>query len=261
MRILIFIILWFGTAEHITAQALDVKTEVKDNKFVLQIQNNLPCDCVISAKHKSLSEKFQAFFKKGDKKTLITLPADSISDHDAFKEEVKFNFMLGDPNAVPDPEYQYLLPFPQGKSYRLIQGNEGRFSHKNPSSKYAFDFEMPVGSYVSAARGGVVGYVEDQYKESGIDETYLERDNKIMICHDDGTVGSYAHLKYNGALVEVGEQVFAGQVIGLSGNTGYSTVPHLHFVVTAGDKSVPIRFRNLPNPLVPHRYYKQNMDF
>lgn len=261
MRILIFVILWFGAAEHITAQGLNVKTEVKDDKFVLQVQNNLPCDCVISAKHKSLSNKFQSFFQKRDTKTLITLPADSIADQEKFKEEVTFDFTLGDPNTVSDPKYQYQLPFPQGKSYRLIQGNDSRFTHNDPGSKYAYDFEMPVGSYVSAARGGVVGYVEEQYKTSGIDQSYLDQGNKIMVCHDDGTVGVYAHLKNEGALVEVGEHVFAGQVIALSGNTGFSTEPHLHFVVIAGDKSVPIRFRNLPNPLVPHRYYEQNLDF
>ena len=41
----------------------------------------------------------------------------------------------------------------------------------------------------------------------------------------------YAHLKFKGSLVEVGDRVKANQVIGLSGNTGYSTEPHLHFAL------------------------------
>lgn len=68
--------------------------------------------------------------------------------------------------------------------------------------------------------------------------------NSFAMNNPYGTVATYAHLKKDGALVEIGDQVYAGQVIGFSGNTGYSTFPHLHFVVLKGKQSIPIRFRN-----------------
>jgi murein DD-endopeptidase MepM/ murein hydrolase activator NlpD len=53
----------------------------------------------------------------------------------------------------------------------------------------------------------------------------------VIIKHADGTFADYHHLKSGSALVKLGDQVKVGQPIGLSGNTGYSTKPHLHFAV------------------------------
>ena len=51
--------------------------------------------------------------------------------------------------------------------------------------------------------------------------------NYIMIDHGNGKISIYAHL--SGLIVEEGQQVQAGQIIGFVGTTGYSTGPHLHF--------------------------------
>ncbi|MDZ7682963.1 MAG: M23 family metallopeptidase [Fodinibius sp.] len=154
-----------------------------------------------------------------------------------------------------------MLPYPPNTAYRLIQGNHGAHTHNKLSSLYAYDFEMPEGSLVSAVRGGVVGYVKDHNNEGGDNEAYMDKGNLIMVCHSDGTVAIYAHLKYEGSIVNVGEHVFAGQVIGFSGNTGFTTGPHLHFVLMVGDRSVPLKFRNLPEELVEGREYKQHFDY
>ena len=71
--------------------------------------------------------------------------------------------------------------------------------------------------------------------------------NFIVVLHDDGTTGEYYHVQQNGVLVEPGDRVEAGQMIGLSGNTGHTTVPHLHFAVYRAaewgrTQSVPVRF-------------------
>src|SRR5690606_150933 len=76
-------------------------------------------------------------------------------------------------------------------------------------------------------------------------ERYGGRANYVRILHADGTMALYAHLKPEGVLVRVGQRVRQGQQIALSGNTGFSTAPHLHFVVQANRgmrlESVPFR--------------------
>jgi murein DD-endopeptidase MepM/ murein hydrolase activator NlpD len=61
------------------------------------------------------------------------------------------------------------------------------------------------------------------------------RVNFVLIAHEDGTLGEYMHLAPSGVLVHAGDQVTRGQPLALSGNTGFSSTPHLHFqVLTAG---------------------------
>ena len=52
-----------------------------------------------------------------------------------------------------------------------------------------------------------------------------------MIYHSDGTFAEYTHIKNNGAEVNVGDQIKIGQFIGYSGDVGWATGPHLHFIV------------------------------
>ena len=90
---------------------------------------------------------------------------------------------------------------------------------------------MPVGSAVHAAREGVVINVAHRFFRGGTTQEVRDEANFVQILHDDGTTAVYAHLQPNGLRVRSGQRVQAGQPIGLSGNTGYSTAPHLHFVV------------------------------
>jgi murein DD-endopeptidase MepM/ murein hydrolase activator NlpD len=88
--------------------------------------------------------------------------------------------------------------------------------------------------------------VESDFSKAGVSrETYSGRANFVRILHDDGSMALYAHLKTGGVLVRVGQQVQAGQQIGLSGNTGFTTGPHLHFAVQVnrGMRLVSIPFR------------------
>jgi murein DD-endopeptidase MepM/ murein hydrolase activator NlpD len=71
--------------------------------------------------------------------------------------------------------------------------------------------------------------------------------NFVVILHSDGTTGEYYHLAEGGALVEVGDNVVRGQAIALSGNTGHTTMPHLHFAVYRAidwgrTQSIAVRF-------------------
>ena len=68
------------------------------------------------------------------------------------------------------------------------------------------------------------------------------------MLHSDGTTGEYFHLERGSVQVRVGERVARGQRLARSGNTGFSTAPHLHFGVyrTGRDdktESLAVRFQ------------------
>lgn len=157
----------------------------------------------------------------------------------------------GDPSAKPR-DVEYLLPL-RSRKLRVDQGYGGSFSHSDPPNRYAIDFAADPGTPVVAAREGVVMQVESDFDKAGLNrEKYGGRANFVRIVHDDGTMAVYAHLQPEGVLVRVGQRIRAGQQIGLSGNTGFSTGPHLHFVVQVNRgmrlDSIPIR---MPGVAIP----------
>lgn len=143
-----------------------------------------------------------------------------------------------------DTSYVYALPYEEGKTFRVIQGYFSRFTHKE---RAALDFNMKRGTRICAAREGVVVRVKEDGKKGGLDKKYRQEGNNIIIQHPDGSRAGYWHLQFNGALVNVGDTVQKGQVIALSGKTGYAFNPHLHFLVWrssgAGWQQVPTRFQ------------------
>jgi murein DD-endopeptidase MepM/ murein hydrolase activator NlpD len=166
--------------------------------------------------------------------------------------ELRLDPIPGDPSAKPlDVDYQ--LPLRQ-TALRIDQGYGGSFSHTDPQNRYAVDFAAAIGTPVLAARGGVVMQVESDFDKAGLNlEKYGGRANFVRILHDDGTMGLYAHLDLDGVLVRVGQRVRTGQQIGRSGNTGFTTGPHLHFAVQVNRGmrllSIPFRMSGPQGPL------------
>lgn len=159
-----------------------------------------------------------------------------------------FDWTVGDKDAVHDDEQMYGLPYASGKSYRIIQGYGSRFSHTG-LEEFAIDLDMRTGTPVHAARVGVVARVEESHSEGCWEDGCGRYANYIVILHSDGTTGEYYHLMQNGALVSVGDTVLRGQKIGYSGNTGHTTMPHLHFAVYratdwGNTQSIPVRFES-----------------
>jgi len=161
--------------------------------------------------------------------------------------EYEFRYVLGSPDAVHAPEGPYRLPYPLATSYAVSQAFPDVVTHTDPASRHAFDFVMPIGTAVHAARDGIVVDVASDYYEAGLDPNVDgPRANIVRVLHDDGTMALYAHLNWNSIRVVPGQHVRRGEHIADSGNTGFSSGPHLHFVVQRNDGgrlvSVPIEF-------------------
>jgi len=161
--------------------------------------------------------------------------------------QTQFSTMMGGLNPRYNKDYLYALPYKRGQGYQLSQGFNGKYTHKE-NSAYALDFIMPIGTSVHAMRDGVVTGVESKHTEHGFSVEYADKSNYVIIEHDDGTMAMYGHLDTNGIRVKLGQRVYKHQFIALSGNTGYSSGPHLHVHITAiqdyraGSKSVPFIF-------------------
>ncbi|MCB9219821.1 MAG: M23 family metallopeptidase [Ignavibacteriales bacterium] len=138
----------------------------------------------------------------------------------------------------------YVLPYPVGTAYKIDLSNcSGSYHSKGKPDEFAIDFNMGIGTLITASRPGKVIYVE----ESGFDGKHPN--NLVVVDHGDNTFAEYMHLTNNGALVKVGDYVKQGDEIGLSGSTGLAGYPHLHFVVAAVSwqwpyESVPVTFSN-----------------
>jgi murein DD-endopeptidase MepM/ murein hydrolase activator NlpD len=160
--------------------------------------------------------------------------------------EYRYEYMIGDPQAQHRPAEPYRVPFAISSEHPISQAFPDMVTHNTPDSQYAVDIAMPVGTDVFAARGGVVFDVAAKNFKGGADASNMALANVVRILHDDGTYAIYAHLNWNSIRVRVGDVVERGEYIADSGNTGYSSGPHLHFVVVRNAgmnmQSVPVTF-------------------
>ena len=159
----------------------------------------------------------------------------------------RYRYLLGDPDARHRPERPYRAPFAASQSYPITQAYPYAMTHATRDAAHAVDISMPVGTDVYAARGGVVVDVASTNYRGGLDTTLDGAEaNIVRILHDDGTYAIYAHLNWNAIRVRPGDRVSRGEYIAESGNTGFSTGPHLQFVVLRNAdmrvESVPIEF-------------------
>ena len=144
-----------------------------------------------------------------------------------------------------DTSYVYALPYEEGKTFRIVQGYFSQFSHRE---RAALDFNMKPGTRIAAARGGVVIRKKEDGDRGGLNKKLRSYGNYIVIQHPDGSRAGYWHLSKDRVFVNVGDTVSTGEVIGLSGQTGYAAFPHLHFLVWRLDSGqrlvqVPTRFQ------------------
>lgn len=154
---------------------------------------------------------------------------------EAFEREVlKLESQLKltvDPAAIPHSGSGVLLWPLDSITVTQYFGNT-EFATANPQvyngkGHTGVDFRASIGTPVKAALSGTV------IGASNTDAIYgcYSYGKWVMVKHTNGLSTLYAHLSLQ--TVSVGQQVTTGQIIGYSGNTGYTTGPHLHFGVYA----------------------------
>jgi murein DD-endopeptidase MepM/ murein hydrolase activator NlpD len=179
-----------------------------------------------------------------------------IAAHASFRYQLRYAYMPGDFHAEHAADAHYQLPFPHNERFPITQAFGGEVSHTDKQNYYAVDIAMPEGTPVLAARDGTVMTVDNDFYGAGQDlSKYGDRANNIRIVHSDGTMAVYAHLQLESARVAVGDRVHAGQELALSGNTGFTRGPHLHFCVQQNVDmdmiAVPFKFTDVNGEFVP----------
>ncbi|MEI8061756.1 MAG: peptidoglycan DD-metalloendopeptidase family protein [bacterium] len=202
---------------------------------------------------------------KSQEKTYQTLVADRTAQKNAFEQEVflyesklKFN---ADPNALPVPGSSPLgWPVDDVRITQYFGRTVGAKKLYVSGSHNGVDFGVPIGTPVKALASGVVAGAGD----TDLDCRRVSFGRWILIKFNNGLAATYGHLSVIG--VKTGDSVQAGQVIGYSGNTGYSTGPHVHIsayvstavnVMTRPSASCP--GKNLTMPVSPIDAYLDPM--
>lgn len=239
-----------GRAQSQAEKNVIVSTKQEEGYYDVFVQNKNPFDITLTleisgsnyrvSRHTPIKGVYQPYSSSQVLRIYI------VDKNKSFKLNTQYSWFVGDIYARHNESYVYALPFRSGESHRLGQGFEGAFSHQG-KAKFAVDFMMAEGTPVCAAREGIVIQTQAHFNQGGPLKRYIDNSNFIVIRHDDGTLGEYAHLKKNGVLVEPGDVISKGEKIGLSGNTGYSSGPHLHFMVSkvledGSSQSLPFRF-------------------
>jgi len=228
---------------------------VAKNGFYAPVEVAIEFDSILGVEYPHPDDRLRWVLQPRSEQVLLSLNV--IGDAAAPSVDYQFDYLPGDPTARHAATNGYRVPFSAGNNYHVTQAFPDSATHRSLDSKYAVDIAMPVGTDVLAARGGIVFEVAGTNFKGGISrEKHAHAANVVRVLHDDGTFAVYAHLNWNSIRVRPGERVLAGQYIADSGNTGFSSGPHLHFAVqrNAGLRveAIPVVFKGpSSNSVIP----------
>jgi murein DD-endopeptidase MepM/ murein hydrolase activator NlpD len=216
----------------------------EDGRMVIRAKNTWFCPVQLVYELKNSSNIERALL--GQKEVVLPPNSDTqvvaipLAANGATAFEIGYQYMPGDPTATHRPRQPYRAPYAISTTHLVTQAFPQTITHKTPSSAHAIDFGLPEGTPIYAARGGIVFDVAYDSFTGGTTEQDKTKANVVRIVHNDGSMATYAHLAWNAIRVRPGETVERGEFIANSGNTGYSTGPHLHFAVqrNAGGRMV-----------------------
>lgn len=173
---------------------------------------------------------------------LLEVPAPPGTGEIAFD----YGYVVGEPGVTHAPARPYRAPFGLAQAFTVSQAPPDAVTHRDLANRNAVDIAMPVGTAVHAARDGRVINVAHKFFRGGLATENRDEANFVQVLHDDGTTAIYAHLQMDTIRVRPGQRLQRGEYIASSGNTGFSSGPHLHFVVLRNvglrSESVPVQF-------------------
>lgn len=215
-------------------------THYEGDEFWVMVENKYYAPVQLSIKKSQQDTASQEWIipPRSTQKVLQTSPG---------KNEFVFAWFIGDNRKNPAAQ-EYAIPMDIALCPQISQSFNGPFSHQDIQSRYAVDIAANVGTDIKAAKSGVVVGVKDDYALGGVDNFFLDKANFIQVIHEDTSWALYAHILLGSAAVKVGDQVKVGDILAKSGSSGYSSGPHLHFVIqrNAGLKaeSIPFQFKS-----------------
>jgi murein DD-endopeptidase MepM/ murein hydrolase activator NlpD len=232
--------------------AVQISVERTDSGNATRLVATSNCLCVVTVQVSieqsdiariAVGSNYQTTLQPGDHQTVVQGRRTSdVNDRLQFT----WKAALGSPQAVHSPPRPYRAPFAVGATFPVSQAYPVRITHVTPDSQYAVDFALPDGTPVYSARAGTVINVRHDSFRGAAQAAMLDQANVIQILHDDGTIAVYAHLQWDAIRVRIGQHVARGEYIANSGNTGFTTGPHLHFAVWrntgTADVSIPVEF-------------------
>jgi murein DD-endopeptidase MepM/ murein hydrolase activator NlpD len=229
----------------------ELKKSLEGNKVAMaaDVENLESLKAELASKHGSVlankNEKDELLsLTKNEEAKYQALLAEKEARRAAFLKELKeFESQLDfaiNPDSVPSAGKGVLRAPLDNLTITQYFGNTpfAKSGAYNGNGHNGMDFGTPVGTPVKAALGGIV-------VDLGDTDTVCRNASYgkwILLRHNNGLSTLYAHM--SGFNVSKGQQVSTSQVIGYSGNTGYSTGPHLHFTVYATEG---VRVMNRPS--------------
>jgi len=233
-----------------TAPRIYVERVLKESRIELRAINE--CVCTVEFGLELRDAQNVRFSRNGDVRAVVgprsqaSLVEISPTGAGAPTYRYDWSFVMGAPGTEHRPDQPYRAPYAIGQAFRVTQAFPAIFTHGSRESRHAVDFALPDQTAVVAARSGQVINVAHEHFRGGAKQEMADEANFIEILHDDGTIAMYGHLHWDSIRVSPGQRVSRGEYIANSGNTGFTTGPHLHFAVIRNVgmqmESVPVQF-------------------
>ena len=252
MKKIIFFLLLISSFNSYANHKVKLYAERINNGFKIYADNNEFCSMSVLIEFdllnmRNLNEENKVYVLGPSKKRQLLTTLKVKTQRKPYQFNFRYRTNYGNHNNKSfDFDYPYYLPFENGASFKVSQGYNNKRTHYGINDN-SIDFSMPIGTKVTAIREGTVVKVIDNNTKNCNQKECVKYNNIILVYHNDDTFAEYLHLKEKGALVKVGDKVAKGQVIGLSGNTGWSSGPHLHIRVykqfLGSQKSLKTKFQ------------------
>lgn len=149
----------------------------------------------------------------------------------------RYTYKKGNSRLETDTNYVYLFPIPEGKVVRAnYMVSLDRVLGKEDKKRITgLGFFTTAGDTICASRGGLVTEVVDNSASTSENTTFQATENYLEVCHKDGTFLRYKLFRNNGIFVSPGDNVVAGQPLGIIGGENYKQGSHLRYIIYCPD--------------------------